>query len=88
MSGRKKPVTQKKTRKKTKKHVTRLLIATLSLNKDHRMLYTSLQFKNYENVVLLHTGAVQSELLDIELGKFLTAHPKALLHKLPPPTFK
>ena len=58
------------------------------MNKNHRMLYWTLQYENYENVGLLDTAAVQSALSEKELRWILTAHPEALLEALLSPTFK
>ena len=52
------------------------------------MQYASLQFRSYENIGLLDTGAIQSALSEVELRRTLTTHPAALLEELPAPDFK
>ena len=66
----------------------RQLSATLQLNKKDRMLYVPLQFRAYENVGLLDTGAIQSALSKAELCRILSAHPAALLEELPAPELR
>ena len=77
---------------KAKKHATKtevhVLSPTLHLNKKGKMLYVPLQFDKYENHALLDTGAIQSAMFEAELRKITTAHPEAILQKLPPPNVK
>ena len=51
-------------------------------------MYVPLQFDKYENYALLDTGAIQIAMSEAELRKITTAHPEAILQKLPPPNFK
>ena len=73
---------------KKPKYEIRQLSATLQLNRKDKMLYVPLQFRGYENVGLLNTGAIQSALSEAELRRILSAHPAALLQELPAPEFK
>ena len=79
---------QKKTPTRNKDVSIQLLTATLQLIKKDRMLYVSLQFRQYENHGLLDTGAIQSARSEHELRGILSAHPAALLEEHPAPDFK
>ena len=65
-----------------------LLTATLQLNVKDRMFYVPLQFRQYENHVLLDTGAIQSEMSEDKLRRITTAHPAAFLEEYLAPNFK
>ena len=64
------------------------LTATLQLDKRNKMLYVPLQFRAYENLGLLDTGAIQSAMSENELRRILQAHPAAQLEEYPAPDFK
>ena len=59
--------------------VVRLLIVTLRLNKNDRMLFLPSKFKRYEHSTLLDTGALQSGLFENKLRRKIAAHPSARL---------
>ena len=79
---------KKKTPARKKDVAIRLLTATLQLNKEDRLLYVPLQFRQYENHSLLDIGAIQSAMSEDKLRRILSAHAAALLEEYPAPDFK
>ena len=57
--------------------------ATLQLDKRNKMLYVPLHFREYENYLLLDTGAIQRAISENELRRILQAHPAAQLEYYP-----
>ena len=67
-NGAKQPTSQKPNNSPKRTNYAILqLSATLQLNKKDRMLYVSIQFREYEIFGVLDTGAIQSALSEAEL---------------------
>ena len=60
----------------------------LKPKKHEHLLYIPLQFRDYENHVLLDTCTIQGAMSESELGCILTAHSSALLQERPAPENK
>ena len=79
---------KKKTSTRKKDVAIQVLTAILQLNKKDKIIYVSLQFRQYKNHGLLDTGAIRSAMSEDELRRLLSAHPAALLEEYPAPDFK